>query len=369
MTIIEQALGEAGVEVTTATTDDDGHGRRLGAFIKTTRVSGAARVYARKWVEFYKVAPGMVPWLWRHVRDFDVVHIHALFSFASVVAGVIARWRGVPYIVRPLGTLNVYGITERRPWPKRLSLAMLERRILRDAAAVHFTTQAEWNEAKLLNIPFRGAIIPLGVEKAELPEGYDLLREYPQLRDRRVLLYLSRLDPKKNVEGLLRAFAALGPQHGDTVLLIAGDGASAYVASLVTLAEALGVGPRVVWLGHVQAARKAAAFAAAHVFVLPSMSENFGIAAVEAMLAGLPCVMGRGVAVAQEAQEVGAGMAVDPDFRSIAQALERLLDDDALRCELSRRGRQFAEQKYSVEVMAARLIGLYRYLAPVEAEA
>ena len=98
------------------------------------------------------------------MRNFDVVHIHSLFSFTCVAAALIASWRRVPYVVRPLGTLSEYGVTQRRPWLKRLSLAILEARILRHAAAVHFTSEAEREEAMKLNLPLQGVVIPLAVE-------------------------------------------------------------------------------------------------------------------------------------------------------------------------------------------------------------
>ena len=119
MAMMERALESAGVAVTTATTDDDGPRRRIPFELQLDKVNGVARVYSRKLFDFYKVAPGLVPWLWRHVRDFDVVHIHALFSFSSVVAGQIARERDVPYVVRPLGTLATYAVMQRHPWSKR----------------------------------------------------------------------------------------------------------------------------------------------------------------------------------------------------------------------------------------------------------
>jgi glycosyltransferase involved in cell wall biosynthesis len=360
---MERALSAAGIAVTTATTDDDGPGRRLAPGLQGHALNGAVRVYRRKWLEFYKVAPSMVPWLWRHVREFDVVHIHALFSFASTVAALVARRRGVPYVVRPLGTLTAYGVTRRRAWLKRISVAALERSILRHAAAVHFTTQAEWDEAKLLGIPLRGVVIPLGVAPEASGDADSALVDHSQLRGRRVILYLSRLDRKKNVEALLGAFAAVASDRPDVSLLIAGGGEPAYVNVLMSLAHSLGVASRVAWLGHVEGAPKAAALGVADIFVLPSFSENFGIAAVEALLAGLPCVLARGVAIAREVEDAGAGLAVDPDSGAIARALGELLADEGRRRELGRRGRAFAEQTYSVDAMASRLTTLYRRLA------
>lgn len=147
-------------EITILTTDDDGPGRRLAKSIQVAPGDRAKRVYVRKWFEFYKIAPGLVPWLLRHVNCFDVVHIHALFSFSSVASALIARLRGVPYVVRPLGTLANYGISQRRPLLKRLSLAFIEGPILRHAAALHFTSESERDEARALGVPIRCVVIP-----------------------------------------------------------------------------------------------------------------------------------------------------------------------------------------------------------------
>jgi glycosyltransferase involved in cell wall biosynthesis len=356
--VMEAAVTEAGAEVTTATTDDDGPGRRLAIDARPDSANRAKRFYARKWLDFYSIAPGLVPWLWRNVRRFDVVHIHALFSFSSIAAAIVARTRGVPYVIRPLGTLTTYGISQRRPWLKRLSLALIEGPILRASGAAHFTSKAEWDEAARLGIPLRGVVIPLGVEKQEPGNREALLRDFPSLQGQR-LLFLSRLDPKKNVEGLLRAFAELRRWRPQAKLVIAGDGPTAYVAMLKDLARALGIAQQVVWLGHVEGPRMAAAFAVADIFVLPSFSENFGIAAVEALLAGLPCVLGQGVAIAEDVEKAGAGVVTAPEPKAIARAVERLLGDDALRHDMGAKGRAFAQSQHSTRAMAEQLIALY----------
>jgi glycosyltransferase involved in cell wall biosynthesis len=125
------------------------------------------------------------------------------------------------------------------------------------------------------------------------------------------------------------------------------------------LARSLGIAQQVVWLGHVEGLRKAAVFAAADAFVLPSFSENFGIAAVEALLAGLPCVLGQGVAIAKDVEAAGGGLVTPPEPVAIARALERLISDDALRRDMGANGRAFAERQYSTRVMAEQLIALY----------
>lgn len=354
---MEQALAARGIQITTATTDDDGPGRRLASREQPAQANGATRYYAAKRTEFYKVSPALAVWLARNIGAFDLVHIHALFSFASAVAAFAARRHGVPYVVRPLGTLNVYGIKQRRPLLKQLSFHLIEQRVLAHAAAVHFTSQAEWDEAKNLGLALPGVVIPLGVVG---PNGAG--EPEPPFKvgpGQLIVLFLSRLDPKKNVEGLIRAFALLGWRHPHVRLVIAGSGNANYVRSLRALAEVEGVADTIDWIGHIEGEAKWGALKAADVFVLPSFSENFGIAAVEAMIARCPCVIGRGVALAETVEGARAGIVTDPEPGAIAAAIDRLLNDERLRFEMGTRGYMLASQDFSADAMAVRLAELY----------
>ena len=249
--IMERALSEAGVEVTTLTTDHDlgPPGERCAP----SAANGAHRIYAHEWLTPYKVAPGLVPHLMQAVAKHDVVHIHALFTFASTVAAWAARRGRVPYIVRPFGTLASYGLRARRPRLKRLSMALIESRILRGAAAVHFTSGAERAEAEALGLPMRGVVIPLGVDA---DDGYPAAPlRHEALAGRRVILFLSRLDPKKNLEALIEAVALSPMLRNSCALLVAGDGEPGYVASLKAKVAAAGLSDRTLWLGHVEGGR------------------------------------------------------------------------------------------------------------------
>jgi glycosyltransferase involved in cell wall biosynthesis len=361
--MMEKSLSSLGVSVTTVTTDDDGPFRRRPAGNISDEPAGVVRIYFRKWIEFYKVAPALVPWLWRHVRDFDVVHIHALFSFSSVAAALVARLRGVPYVLRPLGTLTNYGITNRRRHVKRASLACLEAPALRRAAAVHFTSNEEKVEAQALDIPMRAVVIPLGIESSKPVQDGLIFEQFPQLGGHRYVLYLSRLDPKKNVEALLHSFSSIRPSWPGVKLLLAGDGAPQYVESLKSLAHSLNLEDTVVWAGHLAGGEKASAFANAELFVLPSFSENFGIAAAEALMAGLPCILTSGVAIANEMAEAGAGLCVAPSAASISVALDQLLGGTRTRSEMSARAMALAQERYSAETMGRELTQLYTRLA------
>jgi glycosyltransferase involved in cell wall biosynthesis len=359
--MMERALTTAGIAVVTATTD---HGRRAGdPMTEDILWHGGiiTRFYAPKAANFYKVAPALIPWLWRNVASFDAVHIHALFSFSSIAAGVIAWVRGVPYVIRPLGTLTAYGMTQRASL-KKVSLALIEKPILRRAAAVHFTSKQEADEARALNITMRETLIPLGVEETADGIAERIEDEYPTLKGHNVILFLSRLDPKKNLETLLEAFSLSADLKSSAVLAVAGSGEAEYVLRLKERAHRLGISDRILWLGHLDGERKADALARADIFVLPSYSENFGIAAVEAMLAGLPCVLGEGVAVAKPADAEEAAIAVAPVPEAVARALERLLADPVLRARMGATARAHAQRCYSLDTMAECLKELYANL-------
>ncbi len=350
---MEKALALQGIAIDIATTTA---GARERESVMPRRLE-----FARQF-NFYKVAAGFAWWMSRKVRCYDVVHIHALFSFMSTVAALLSCMAGVPYIVRPLGTVNHYGVQHRRSWLKRLSIRCIEAPILRRAAAVHFTSDAERVEAAALSIDMRSVVLPLGIEPFRPVGPAALTAAFPQLVDRQFVLFMSRLDKKKNIEALLQAFAAIRCDVGDPCLVIAGSGDRSYAASLQALAEKLGLRESVLWVGFVSGAPKAALLEGANAFVLPSFSENFGIAAAEALMAGLPCILGRGVALTADVEAAGAGIGVSPDAGSIECALKTVLADAGLRMRMRLAARKLAEERYSLEAMGKSLAALYQHL-------
>jgi glycosyltransferase involved in cell wall biosynthesis len=355
MGIIERALIQEGITVETATTDDDGKGRRnnqgTGLPVST---NGSLRRYFRKNFDFYTVSLPLQRWLEQSVLNYDLIHIHGLFSHANTAAARAARRHRVPYVIRPFGVLNRYGVTQRRPWLKKLSLRWIEGPLLRDAAAIHFTHQEEAQQASLLGIPLRAVVIPIGLEPIAMP--------MPEIHSPPTILYLSRLNPVKNLESLICAWSQEAPRFPEWRLLIAGDGSPEYVAQVKSLAASLHLGTQVEWLDHVGGARKAQLLANASIFVLPSFSENFGIAAAEALLAGKACILTPGVAIASDAATRKAAIIADTDQASLASALKSLITQPDLRKQLSEQAIQYANDNLSTKRMAAQLIELYQQI-------
>jgi glycosyltransferase involved in cell wall biosynthesis len=293
------------------------------------------------------------------------VHIHAVFSFSTIAAAFAARRHGVPYIVRPLGVLNRWGMEHRRRWIKRLSLLLLDRPVLRRAACIHYTSEQEARQAAPLNLRARLAVIPLGLDLADfdhLPLPEIFANQWPVTRERNVILYLSRIDPIKGLETLLDAFAKVVQQQPQALLVIAGAGDSSLQKSLRAQAKALGIEKDVLWTGHLERSEKLAALASATLFVLPSRSENFGIALLEAMASGLPCISTPGVALAVESASAVALTPIEP--QALAATMSRLLEDPVERRRLSTAARQRAQEHYSLTAMSRSLMDLYQSVSP-----
>ena len=361
MVSIEMALRCRGLVVETATTDDDIVGRIAPSLYKQRIVEGdAVRVYFHRSLNFYKVAWSFVPWIVREVRRYDAVHIHALFSFTSVVAAWAARRAGVPYVIRPLGVLGHYGLARRRKGLKTLSLRFIEGPLVRDAAAVHFTSTAERDEALSLGLSMRPVVVPLGVPIGGEFDGRRLFGDLMEGRAPAQLLFLSRIDRKKNLEGVIGALALLRRAGKFALLRVGGTGDGAYIRHLKRLARTEGVSDQIRWLGHMTGSAKADLLAESDIFVLASFSENFGISVVEALAAGLPCVVGRGVAVSGQISNAGAGIVVDTDATSIAGGIAHYLASAERRAKAAEAGRALAQQEFSVGIMGERLAALYQ---------
>lgn len=355
-----QALRRKGIAADVVTTNDDGDTGRLDVPLDRFVDVGGQRVryFPRQTLKYAFSAP-LLPWLLRNIRAYDLVHTHGLFSFAPLAAAWCARAAAVPYIMRPAGVLDTWGMKNKSRTVKRTSVRLVEAPLLRAAAAVHFTTPLEQARAADLSLPIRPVVLPTGMEADGADDPGEPV-EGLAAPDTRVILFLARIHPIKCVDMLLRAFAALEDRSSRLRLVIAGDGDPVLVAGLQRLADDLRLGDRVRWLGFTAGARKRWLLARADVFVLPSASENFGIAVVEAMNAGAPVIVTKGCGLADFVAQWKAGIVTDGTVESLRAALTRMLSDEASRIAMGQWGKLAARQELSLEAFGTRLESLYR---------
>jgi glycosyltransferase involved in cell wall biosynthesis len=257
---LARGLSQAATEVHIATTDDNGSERLDVPLGRPVVEEGVSYWYFPRQTRLYTFSWPLSRWLAQHMRDYDVVHIHALFSYAALPAAFWSSHYGIPYIILPHGTLAHWGLRHRHPWLKPLSLRLIERRILSGAAVVHYTSEQERLEAAALGLAERSVVIPNAIDLTLMPSGSWTGRfraRYPQLADRRIILFLSRIDAKKGLDLLLPAFAHVRRQHPSAVLVLAVS--RPWWRSSSTKLHAWALTPiccgRVFWLGMTNALR------------------------------------------------------------------------------------------------------------------
>lgn len=355
-----KALRRRDIAVDLVTTDDDGGSARLDVPLdRIVEFEGQSmRFFPRQTVKYAFSAP-MLRWLRAHVGEYDIVHTHGLFGWAPLAAAWCARSARVPYVMRPAGVLDTWGMKNKSRLVKALSVQVVEGPLLRAAAAVHFTTPLEQARAAELALRIRGVVLPTGAEIESPPVQVAAPADAPDVGEKRVILYLARIHPIKRIDVLLRAYAALQSRRG-TTLVIAGEGDAALLKRLKQLAADLGINGDVHWAGFAQGTLKHWLLSRASLFVLPSDSENFGIAVVEAMSAHLPVIVTRGCGLADFVTRHGAGIVTDGTVEAMRVALSELLADTERLRAMGAAGGEAARRELSLDAFGARLENLYR---------
>ncbi|MDF2773161.1 MAG: hypothetical protein K0S86_2656 [Geminicoccaceae bacterium] len=356
---LAEGLAAKGVGVTIATTNAAGDGT-LDVPLETPVIDGGVvyRFFGRTVPGAWKFSWPLTRWLWSNARRYDVVHVHALFSYATIPGCRAAAHAPVPYVLRPLGTLSEWSLRH-RAWKKRPYYTLLERSHLEGAAAIHVTSQSEAGDVARLGFGDRARVIPLGVA---VPER-KIQRSPASDRPLRVL-FLSRLHEKKNIPTLLRALAAATSPR--IQLTIAGDGDANYRAGLSAMVGELGLADRVRFVGHVDGTAKQALLTESDCFVLPSAHENFGLAVAEALAAALPVIVSPGVALAEVVADAGAGVVVEPNDHALATTLAWAAGHPASLIEMGERAWHLARRSLSWDASCGRLVDLYTEIAPRE---
>lgn len=311
------------------------------------------------------VSTGLTRYLRRSAADFDLIHVHTLYSFVSAAAARAARRAHVPYIISPCGSLDPFTHRRRGRIRKEVFQALYHRRDLTRAAAVHFLSESELDLARSFGIVAPQVVAKLGLSahKYSLERSGALTRLHPELAGARVIMYLGRLSYTKGLDLLVRAFARIAQRFEDAHLVLVGPDYEALGGVLAEMLRGCGLLNRVTFSGLLSEADKIAALADADVLVLPSYTEAFGIALLEGMASGLPVVVTDRVALAPVIRDAGAGLVVPADDEPLAEALSWLLADADLRRVLGRRGRRLVEISFSWTESARAFARLYAALA------
>lgn len=294
----------------------------------------------------------LLVWIWRHSSDYDIAHVHALYSPCNSLAMWVLRKRGLPYIVRPLGTMDPRDMAVHRGW-KRAYTWLIEGRNIRGAAALHFTSDTECREA--LTHGFNGPrfVIPLAVT---LPTGPIQRRR----SDVATVVYAGRIAAKKGLYELVAALTALHEEGTPFRLLVAGGNSvepGAVDQFLATL-RASRIKGCVEFVGFVKDV--SSILARGDVFVLLSEYENFGLAVAEAMASELPVVVSHGVALSPDIRAADAGWVVDASKPlEVVAALRSAILDTETRISKGVNAKQLILRRFSWRTTTEQMYSMY----------
>ncbi len=272
----------------------------------------------------YGYTPRIRHWLRQHARNYDALIVHGCWQFHGVAVRAAARAARVPSFIFPHGMLDPeFDAESPLSRLKRFLYWPIERRNLQSAAAVFFSSEEERNRLPA-RFSFESAvrIVPCGMDP-EMPDPEQsraaFFERFPELREKRIILFLGSLHPKKGIDLLLRAFEGLVQPPGAHLVIAGPPTTPKYELELSRMARACGT-DRVTFTGMLSGLLKAGALHAADAFILPSHQENSGSSVIEALAAGLPALVSDKVTLWREIVASGAGL-VAPDTEAGARKL------------------------------------------------
>ncbi|HUG41908.1 MAG TPA: glycosyltransferase [Longimicrobiales bacterium] len=284
-----------------------------------------------------------------------VIHDHGIWLPSNHAVARVAAGTGAPRVVSPRGMLSCWALAHRK-WKKRVAWWAFQRRDLESAGAVHATSDLEADEIRAAGIAAPIAVVPNGVE---LPPARTRRRVEPG--GTRRFLFLSRIHPKKGLVNLVEAWGAARLEGWE--LVIAGPDEGGHRAEVERRARALPPGPPVRFRGSVSDGEKWEVYGDADVFVLPTLSENFGVVVAEALASGVPVITTRAAPWASLVER-GCGwwmdLGVEPLVAAIREAAA-LTDDE--RGAMGSRGRRLVAERFAWPAVARRMISVYHWLA------
>ncbi|MGE3822051.1 MAG: glycosyltransferase, partial [Isosphaeraceae bacterium] len=298
------------------------------------------------------------------IHSAQVVHMHGLWQGHTRRGGRIARASRVPYLIAAHGMAEPWSLRH-KALKKRIYTALIEGKNLRRASCLHALSRPEIGHLRAIAPRTPVCFVPNGVDLEplrSLPDRSVLTSQYPELSNKFILLFYGRLHLKKGLDLLAEAFAAVSSRAPDLHLLLAGNDDGA-LGPFLERCEGHGLRSRVTCVGHVSGERAREVWGAADAFILPSYSEGFSMAILEALACRLPALITTACHFPELAR-VDGGIVVEPNVEGVTAGLRNLLERSPVeRAALGERGGALVERDYTWETQARRLAEVYQWLA------
>lgn len=360
-------LAETGVACEVVSLDRPDSGLDRDFPFKLTMLGDGVSRLSRSLGDTYRYSPRLAPWLNERAHEFDCVTAHNIWTYSTLGTARGLRGTRTPYLVFAHGMMDPWF---RQTYPlkhakKQAYWSLMLGRAMSDAARVLFTADEERDLARgvFRGKAYREHVIGFGTSDAPPPSDAQIaaFRSIcPGLKERRFLLFLGRIHPKKGCDLLIEAFGAIASDHPDVDIVMAGPDATGWRQDLEPLAQRLGVSDRIHWPGMIKGDAKWGAFRSAEAFVLPSHQENFGVAVAEALACGLPVLITNKVNIWKEIVAADAGLVGEDDVPGTTAQLSRfLMMSQTERAAMGIAARQLFESRFDVKATAFDVLDIF----------
>ncbi|MFZ0050296.1 MAG: glycosyltransferase [Desulfobaccales bacterium] len=358
-----RAVARLGHEVKIYTTNQDGPGELAVPLGRALIQDGVEiRYYPIQPPRFWGTSWPLARALAGGIREADLVHIHSLYLFHDLVAGHYCRSYGVPYLIQPHGALDPF-IYRRHRLRKTVLEILFNDRNIRRAAAALFATAEERELAKPYTFNTPGEVVAYGLDFSAyqaLPPPGAFRERFPGTGGKEIILFLGRINFKKGLDLLVQALARVVRKRRDVHLVVAGPDDDGWGARVKGWLQQEGIADCATFTGMLVGEEKLAALRDARMFVLPSYSESFGIAVIEAMACGLPVVISDRVNIWREVEAAGAGLVTPCEAGQTATAILELLDNPELAGRLGQNGIKLVREQFQWTTVAITLEKTYK---------
>lgn len=288
------------------------------------------------------------------LRSASLVQIHGIWQEHCTVTAGICRQFKIPYLIAAHGMLEPWAMRQ-HSLRKQLYWRLVEKRNLSGASLLRSLTSAETGHYRRMGLTNPLIEVPNGINIPQSLDPGPFFERHPHLRGRRIVLFLGRLHAKKGVHMLCQVWTRVARSFPDTVLVLAGpDSAEGTRAELEAVVINAQLERQVLFTGMLDSEEKLSALAASSLFVLPSFSEGFSIAVLEALGAGVPVLLSD-TCYFPDAAAKGCGWEIKPDAATLERTLtEALLESEHQRDSRTRAARNLIRESYTWEAVVNR---------------
>jgi glycosyltransferase involved in cell wall biosynthesis len=286
-------------------------------------------------------------------RRIEIVHDNGIWLPANHAAIDVARNKRIPLVVSPHGMLEPWALAY-RAWKKKIAWRLYEKRDLASVRLFFATSLEEATSLRKCGCQQPIAVVPIGVSLPELTE------QGAKKPGPKIALFLSRIHPKKGLPTLVEAWKRVMPRGWR--MIVAGPDEGGHRGAVEKAVRAVGLGNAFEFVGPVKDDAKGALFRQADVFILPTMSENFGMVVTEALAHAVPVITTTG-APWKGLVEHSCGWWVRPEVGELANAIKDATTlSDGEREAMGMRGRAWVEREFSWPSVAQLMLSVYEWI-------